>query len=89
MVKGKAVRHKTTGKYLKPSEIQDYSPNDIEETYEKMSKSKFNGLNPQHFVNKFGPDPLRIALFFASPPEHDIDFHEELLVSADRFLKRV
>lgn len=54
-----------------------------------MSKSKFNGLNPQHLVNKFGPDALRIALFFASPPEHDIDFHEDLLAAAQRFLKKV
>ncbi len=54
-----------------------------------MSKSKFNGLNPQTLVQKYGPDALRIAIFFASPPEHDIDFHEDLLVSADRFLKRV
>lgn len=40
-----------------------------------MSKSKANGLNPQALVEKYGPDALRIALFFAAPPEHDIDFH--------------
>lgn len=54
-----------------------------------MSKSKFNGLNPQNLVEKYSSDSLRMALFFASPPEHDIDFHEDLLVSAERFLKRV
>lgn len=40
-----------------------------------MSKSKFNGINPQTLVEKYGPDALRIAIFFASPPENDIDFH--------------
>lgn len=54
-----------------------------------MSKSKFNGLNPQTLVEKYGGDALRIGLFFASPPENDLDFSEGLLVSADRFLKRV
>jgi leucyl-tRNA synthetase len=54
-----------------------------------MSKSKFNGLNPVVLVNKFGADALRMALFFAAPPDHDINFHEDLLVGADRFLKRV
>jgi leucyl-tRNA synthetase len=54
-----------------------------------MSKSKFNGLNPTVLVEKFGTDALRMALFFAAPPDHDIDFHEDLLVAADRFLKRV
>ena len=39
-----------------------------------MSKSKFNGLNPYILVNKFGTDALRIALFFANPPDRDIDF---------------
>lgn len=30
-----------------------------------------------------------MALFFAAPPEHDIDFNTELLVSIKRFLGRV
>lgn len=68
LVKGKAIRHKITGKYLKPDEIKSYHANELEETYEKMSKSKFNGLNPQFLVEKYGPDSLRMALFFASPP---------------------
>lgn len=54
-----------------------------------MSKSKFNGLNPQTLVEEYGPDALRMAIFFAAPPEHDVDFSEELLVSAQRFLQRV
>lgn len=43
-------------------------------TYEKMSKSKFNGLNPNILVDKFGSDALRLSLFFANPPDRDIDF---------------
>ena len=54
-----------------------------------MSKSKFNGLNPTELVDLHGPDELRIALFFAAPPEHDVDFNLEMLVSAGRFLRRV
>jgi len=50
LVKGKAFKVKKTGKYLKPEEVSKYHQNDIEETYEKMSKSKFNGLNPQTLV---------------------------------------
>ena len=41
-----------------------------------MSKSKFNGLNPTQLVEAHGPDELRMALFFAAPPEHDVDFSE-------------
>ena len=53
-----------------------------------MSKSKFNGLNPTELVDAYGPDELRIALFFAAPPENDVDFNQEMLVSAGRFLKK-
>lgn len=41
-----------------------------------MSKSKFNGVNPTAIVTKYGADSLRMALFFAAPPEHDVDFNE-------------
>ncbi len=41
-----------------------------------MSKSKFNGLNPNILVDKYGADALRTALFFANPPDRDIDFSE-------------
>ena len=54
-----------------------------------MSKSKFNGLNPNELVEKYGSDSLRLALFFANPPDHDIDFSEDLLISANRFLSKV
>lgn len=40
-----------------------------------MSKSKFNGLNPNAIVDKYGSDALRVALFFANPPDKDIDFN--------------
>lgn len=41
-----------------------------------MSKSKYNGLNPNILVDKYGSDALRTAIFFANPPDRDIDFSE-------------
>jgi leucyl-tRNA synthetase len=40
-----------------------------------MSKSKFNGLNPNAIVDKYGSDALRTSIFFANPPDRDIDFN--------------
>ena len=54
-----------------------------------MSKSKFNGLNPNILVDKYGADALRTALFFANPPDRDIDFSEQIVVNADKFLRKV
>ena len=47
-----------------------------------MSKSKFNGLNPNIMVDKYGADALRFALFFANPPDRDIDFSESIMQNA-------
>ena len=33
-----------------------------------MSKSKFNGINPNDVVEEYGSDALRLSLFFAAPP---------------------
>ncbi len=58
-------------------------------TYEKMSKSKFNGMNPNSLVDKYGSDALRVAIFFANPPDRDIDFSEEIILNAQKFLHRI
>ncbi len=54
-----------------------------------MSKSKFNGLNPNSVVDRYGSDALRVSLFFANPPDKDIDFSEDIVGNADRFLKKI
>lgn len=76
LVKGKTYSLKENGKYvsLKDIEAGKYPIEDVKVTYEKMSKSKFNGLNPNILVDRFGSDALRTAIFFANPPDRDIDF---------------
>ena len=54
-----------------------------------MSKSKFNGLNPNAIVDKYGSDALRTSIFFANPPDRDIDFSQEIVINADKFLKKI
>ena len=48
-MQGKTHRLKKTGRYLKPEEVKSnkYSHEDVEVSWEKMSKSKFNGVDPQ------------------------------------------
>lgn len=45
---------------------------DIEVTWEKMSKSKHNGLDPQDVVKQYGVDTVRLYILYAAPPEQDI-----------------
>uniref|UniRef100_A0AAQ6ANL9 leucine--tRNA ligase n=1 Tax=Amphiprion ocellaris TaxID=80972 RepID=A0AAQ6ANL9_AMPOC len=41
-------------------------------TWEKMSKSKHNGLDPQEVVQQYGVDTVRLYILYAAPPEQDI-----------------
>lgn len=44
----------------------------VEVTWEKMSKSKHNGLDPQQVVQQYGVDTVRLYILYAAPPEQDI-----------------
>uniref|UniRef100_A0A9L0RIK9 leucine--tRNA ligase n=1 Tax=Equus caballus TaxID=9796 RepID=A0A9L0RIK9_HORSE len=44
----------------------------LEVTWEKMSKSKHNGVDPEEVVEQYGLDTIRLYLLFAAPPEKDI-----------------
>ncbi|KAM6161103.1 leucine--tRNA ligase, mitochondrial [Erethizon dorsatum] len=41
-------------------------------TWEKMSKSKHNGVDPEEVVAQYGVDTTRLYLLFAAPPEKDV-----------------
>ena len=48
-------------------------------SFEKMSKSKGNGVAPDTMAEKYGVDTLRLALMFGGPPESDLNFDENFL----------
>ena len=45
-------------------------------SFEKMSKSKGNGVAPDTMAEKYGVDTLRLALMFFGPNEKDINWDE-------------
>jgi valyl-tRNA synthetase len=51
----------------------------------KMSKSFGNALDPLELVDRYGADPLRLALLQNSPQGHDIPFDEQWVDAARRF----
>ncbi len=56
---------------------------------EKMSKSKKNVVDPNVLIDKYGADTLRLFCLFAAPPERDLDWNDQGVEGAYRFLKRV
>lgn len=54
-----------------------------------MSKSKNNGVDPQHLVEQYGADTARLFMMFASPPTQTLEWAETGVDGAFRFLKRL
>lgn len=56
---------------------------------EKMSKSKNNGVDPEVMIKKYGADTTRLFIMFTAPPEKELEWNENGLAGAARFLNRV
>jgi leucyl-tRNA synthetase len=55
----------------------------------KMSKSKKNVVDPQALIDAYGADTVRMFCLFASPPEKDLEWSDQGVDGAYRFLNRV
>ena len=55
---------------------------------ESMSKSKKNTINPQEIIEKYGADAVRIFILSDSPPEKDIQWSEQGMMAAFKFLQK-
>ena len=80
--------------YLFPEEASDGrcrlcgSPVEVG-AVEKMSKSRKNTVDPDRIIKRYGADTTRLFSLFAAPPEKDLDWSEEGVEGAYRFLGRV
>ncbi|XP_015447229.1 probable leucine--tRNA ligase, mitochondrial isoform X3 [Pteropus alecto] len=79
LIKGQTFRL-PSGQYLQREEVDltgsvpvhAKTREKVEVTWEKMSKSKHNGVEPEAAVELYGIDTVRLYLLFAAPPEKDI-----------------
>ncbi len=55
----------------------------------KMSKSRGNVVDPDELIATYGADTARLFSLFAAPPEKDLDWSEQGVEGAFRFLNRV
>ncbi len=54
----------------------------------KMSKAKGNTVDPQQLIDQYGADTVRLFMMFTAPPEHALEWSDEGVQGAYRFLKR-
>ena len=55
----------------------------------KMSKSKNNGVDPQASIDRYGADTVRLFTMFAAPPEQTLEWSDEGVAGASRFLRKL
>jgi len=55
----------------------------------KMSKMSSNGVDPEGLVARFGADTARLFIMFASPPEQTLEWSDEGVQGAWRFIRRL
>ncbi|TPX65702.1 leucine---tRNA ligase [Chytriomyces confervae] len=97
MVTGQTVRCKTSGRYFKPEEIEwkDAETPIVKATgevgaisYEKMSKSKYNGVDPSEIIEKYGSDCTRLAILYKAAPTDELMWDERGIVGMQRWLAK-
>lgn len=69
------VRLLTQGMVLKDGEV--------------MSKSKGNTVDPDDIIQNYGADSLRLFILFAAPPEDQLEWNDNAIDGAWKFLNRV
>lgn len=98
MVHGKTYSDPATGRFLRPDEL-DFSNQSApviagtevvpKISYEKMSKSKYNGVDPGATIAKYGADVTRAHMLFQAPVSDVLEWDETKITGVQRWLARV
>ncbi|PJF16962.1 Leucyl-tRNA synthetase [Paramicrosporidium saccamoebae] len=97
LVEGKTYQCPATGRYLKPEELRQEGKKVIItetgalplETWDKMSKSKYNGVDPVGLVSQYGADVLRLCVMFKAPPEVALQWNTRDIAGPQRWILRL
>ncbi|KAI8049938.1 hypothetical protein BDF22DRAFT_697486 [Syncephalis plumigaleata] len=98
MVHGKTFKCPDTQRFLKPDELDLTNPNKPmiratgqtpQITFEKMSKSKYNGVDPHSVIDKYGIDCTRLHILHIAPPTDVLEWEEHSIIGMQRWLQRL
>jgi len=54
-----------------------------------MSKSRGNGVDPNLLTAQYGADTARLFMMFTAPPEQSLEWSDDGVIGANRFLRRL
>ncbi|MFN0064996.1 MAG: leucine--tRNA ligase [Chlamydiales bacterium] len=84
------------GTYVPPSEVVERNgrfyhwetEEELRSQFEKMSKSKLNGVSPDEVIEEFGADALRLYCMFMGPIDKEKIWNTDSVNGCRRFLNR-
>ncbi|XP_015110988.1 probable leucine--tRNA ligase, mitochondrial [Diachasma alloeum] len=97
MVMGRSFRIKSSGKYLRPDEVEKKGKTWVEKetktpviaSWEKMSKSKHNGVDPDDMFRRFGADTTRLIILADVAPISSRNWSEDTFQGVFNWQKRL
>ena len=100
IVQGRTFKQPTTGQFLHPDTVSErdgrhFARDDsgcesaVDVVWEKMSKSKHNGVEPAAAIDRYGADTVRLYILFKAPPEKALDWDERTISGQTRWLNRL
>jgi leucyl-tRNA synthetase len=98
MVHGKTYSDPSTGRFLKPHEVDLSVPSKpvvistgelANVSFEKMSKSKYNGVDPMVCIEKHSADATRAHILFQAPVSEVLEWDEEKITGITRWFQRI
>ena len=79
-----SLRHKPAAEQVCPK-----CAGPLQQAIEKMSKSKYNGVDPNAMIERYGADTARLYTLFAAPPEKDLEWNPDSVEGVYRFVNRM
>ena len=87
------------GNWISPDEIEIVNGNKVLKnnnselvvvgSSESMSKSKRNTIDPEKIIENYGADATRLFILSDSPPEKDVQWSDEGIASAHKFIQKL
>ena len=98
MVHGKTFSDPESGRFLRKEELDVTdreqprilaSGKEPAVSFEKMSKSKHNGVDPTEFISVYGADVTRAHMLFQAPLSEVLEWEEERIAGVQRWFQRI
>jgi leucyl-tRNA synthetase len=98
MVHGKTYTDPSTGRFLKSEEVSLDAPSGpiiiatgetANVSFEKMSKSKYNGVDPTTCIDMYGADATRAHMIFQAPASEVLEWDEGKISGVTRWMTKL